>query len=977
MSGNRAADLTAITLQPGVYTNTSDRTAVGRWKDSNRIRFHKGLPEKIGGSQVLPLTNADGDNVTYRGEARARLDWSSLDNQKWIGFGTEKKLYLVNNGRLYDITPLRKTSSVTDPFTTLNTSAIVTVTDVDHRANEGDFIRIFSADTVGGLDLEGEYEITSITGPDTYTIDAGTASSGDATGGGDVTIEYDINSGLASNGELLGYGTGNYGEGTYGTPRQTGSGVMAKMRTWSLQQWGEDMVANPRGGPIYWWDRSTGPNSRAVVIQNAPAACERILVNPENQILIAVGSTTALGTPDKMNLRWTAQSDLNDWTASATNTAGGKRLDRGSSLVTADQSSSANLVWSNTQLYAMEFVDLPLVFGFRPLGTCSIVGPNAAADANGVEFFMGFDDFFVYDGTLRVLPCDVWTRVFKDFDKTQAEKVFCSYYPTKSEVRWDYPSRSSGTGENDRYVVYNYGEQVWYYGDMQRTAYGATPQALDEDMTSPYAFWNGEFYQQEVGTDEIDIDGVAVAQDWRLESWDIVMGGSDKVMLVNGVVPDFDHMYAGIMMDLMLKAYPRQQNYVTKSYTIAEGEQNLTVRAKASQIAMRFYGTAALGCDVRFGTFQALVTPYGGRMGQRAYVASAPEPPVLSGLLIDSTTIVEEVAVIQHDGHLSWTEAIVDNSSIVNYRLWRSVNGGPYALLATTPAHIRDYVDEALVEGSVYDYYVIADATNGESSDTSNGVQLAPEASEQDGELFLHAYAVLTFRSQANGTYAANGPWSSGGVVSSEEAGFDPGLDMYPMLCYEAGIGPTDMIATFSGTYNGSPVTRQVTLPGDTRYIIDETQPFHEITSVQITQSHSGADGFMTAGVSIRTITSTSGFDAVTFYGGIDASLQLTVSGTPRDIHGPLSDPSTGTPIDFVALGFTGVTLFIVKTANTAERTVDLQGTPDDESLVLPVGSGTSIDGVTEFESLDAVVVTAGTSSAPFAAIGARYRAPE
>jgi hypothetical protein len=728
LSGNRAASLTPLNLQPGILTNATDRTAVGRWKDSNRIRFHKGLPEKIGGSQVIQLSNSSGAVVQYRGKARARLDWSSLDNQKWIGFGTEKKLYLVNNGRLYDITPLRKTSSVTDPFTTQNGLPIVTVTDPDHRASEGDFIRVFSATAVGGLTLDGEYEITSVTGPDTYTVSAGSNASSSATGGGSVTIEYDINSGLESNGELVGYGTGNYGEGTYGTPRQTGSGVQAKMRTWSLQQWGEDMVANPRGGTIYWWDRSTGPNSRAVAIANAPSACERILVNPENQILIAIGSTTLGGTPDKMNIRWTAQGDLNDWTPNNDDTAGGKRLDTGSALITADKSRSSNLVWSNNQLYAMQFIDLPLVFGFDPLGACSIVGPNAATDANGVEFFMGFDDFFVYDGTLRVLPCDVWTHVFGDFDRDQAEKVFCSYYPTKGEVRWDYPSRTSGTGENDRYVVYNYNEQTWYYGEMERTAYGATPQALVEDMTSPYAFWDGELYQQEIGTDEIDVNGTAVAQDWWLESWDIVMGGSDKIMLVNGVVPDFDHMYAGIMMDLKLKAFPRQQDYVTKTYTIAEGDQNITVRAKAAQIAMRFYGTADLGCDVRFGTFQALVTPYGGRMGAKAYVAATPAAVVLTGTIIDSATLVEESPVVQHDGVLTWTEATVAGSSIVGYSLYRNADGGAYSLIAETPAHTRTYTDEDLTEDVVYDYYVVAHATNGEDSANSNVVELAPVA---------------------------------------------------------------------------------------------------------------------------------------------------------------------------------------------------------------------------------------------------------
>lgn len=610
MSGPRAAKYKDLRFEPGFFTNDTPRGSPNRWKDGNWVRFDRGLPEKMGGYARIPLT---GENSgIYTGVARALHDWASLDGQQWISIGTSCKLYLVNNAKLYDITPRRKSSTLTNPFGTTNGSPLVVVTDPNHRAEPGDHIRIFGGTAVGGLTLSGSYDVASVIGPNSYRINAGSNASSTATGGGDVSIEYDIACGLGSNGELLGYGTGLYGAGTYGTPRTAGQGIQTKLRTWSFDNWGEDLVASPSGGGLYWWDRTTGSNSRATLVQEAPSQIQRILVNPENRILIALGCTSLTGQPDKMLVRWCSQENFNDWTASTTNLAGGKRLDYGSEIITGIRSRGQNLIWTDTQLYGMEFVGAPFVFAFRPLGTCSIMGPNAAIDDNGIVYFMGVDDFFTYDGVLSPMPCDVHTYVFGDFDRTQADKVYCSTYRRKGEIRWEYPSES-GTGENDRYVVFNRNLNCWYYGTITRTAYHDVSRAISGSMTNPYGVNNGRLYQHEQGTD--DVDGVTTTvKAWFLESYDISIEGSDSFFLINSLVPDYDQISGAHNLYIKKKRRPQQAAYQTRGpYTVSGTIDFIDARARSSQMALRFENGLLAGQHFRMGKWQALATPYGGR----------------------------------------------------------------------------------------------------------------------------------------------------------------------------------------------------------------------------------------------------------------------------------------------------------------------------------------------------------------------------
>jgi hypothetical protein len=613
----RAAQFSDLQFQPGIASNAPARDLPGRWVASNRVRWHKGYPEKIGGWAVQPLTGANGG--VYVGTVRAACDWASLDSQQWIALATECKLYLINNQTLYDITPIRKTSNVTNVFTTTNTSATVLVSDLNHRANQGDHMSILGPIVVGGITLNGDYNILTVPDPDSYTILASTpATSGVALAGGAVTLQYDVSCGLATNGELYGYGTATYGGLTYGTPRAIGTGFPTKMRIWSLQNWGQDLLASYNDGELYWWQWSTGPNSRAAIIDEAPTSIQRLVVDSDRQFAIACGASNVTGDADPMNVRWCSEGNLNDWLPvefPVANTAGGQRPNFGSRMVTALQSRQQNLLWSDTQLYQMQFQGSPNIFGITELGKCFIVGPNAAVDVNGIVYMWCFDDFYIYDGTLRPLQCEMWETVFGNFDRTQAEMVYCSSYMTKSEVTWFYPAAGTDVMQ---YVTFNYDLGVFYGGTMPRTCYHDTSAALTGSLENPYAFNGGYLYLHEVGTDEVEI-GVTNPMAWFLQSWDIG-AQTDRPMLVNSVIPDFERLRNGLQFSYLTKEHPRDVAYQQVGpFIITPDTSRVDERASGTQIALlieaaKVAGVIVLGQDFRMGVWQSQASPHGKRI---------------------------------------------------------------------------------------------------------------------------------------------------------------------------------------------------------------------------------------------------------------------------------------------------------------------------------------------------------------------------
>ncbi len=579
---------------------------------------------------VTLIANVDGDSfpnsivvapafqseqTCYLGFARALHDWVDLDGERWLAIGTDVKLYLVNQGTLFDITPLRQTGILTDPFDTVLGDQTVTVNDVAHGGAVGNFVRFTGASIVGGLNLNDEFQIGTVIDANSYTIEADFPATSNDTGGGTVLFEYDIDIGASGNVTVQGWGTGPYGAGLYGFG-STVTGIAVKLRIWSLDNFGEDLLAAPSGGALFHWDLSLGTTTRAVLVEEAPATIQWMTVSPEARHVITFGAGTgnavAPGDPDKLLIRWASSENFEDWVPTSINTAGDLRLDKGSEIVTAIESRGDIIIMTDESLHAMQFIGGALVFSLRHLGqSVAIIGPNGGVDVNGIVFFMGEDDFLIYDGVLRVLDCDVRNQVFDDLNGAQGFKVFSSVNKLFTEVWWVYPDATSET--NTRYVKFNYKDLVWDYGTLERTAFHDSSAFL----LAPYATQGGKLFLHETGVDDADEDGVLHAMISFVESYDAeIEAGGEHIMHISRMIPDFKTLVGSVDLTLTGRQYPQDatDEVIKGPFTILPATDRIDMRMRARQISFRI-DSDALGDDWRMGTWRAKVKPHGRRGG--------------------------------------------------------------------------------------------------------------------------------------------------------------------------------------------------------------------------------------------------------------------------------------------------------------------------------------------------------------------------
>ena len=458
--------LKKLLLKSGVNRENTRYTSEGGWYECDKIRFRQGTPEKIGGWQRI-------SNSTFQGVCRSLWNWVTLGSQNLIGVGTNLKFYLAQGGVYNDITPLRDTVVLTDPFDTTIGSPIVVVTDANGGFADDDFVTFSGATAVGGITVAGEYQITLTTTPNEYTIDVGTAATSTATGGGTVTAAYQIGTGAAFAVPQTGWGASFWGSGTWGI----GATSTNAIRLWSQGNFGEDLIFGPRGGPIYYWDATSSTSSRGVALSSlsgasdVPTSQRLIEISDINRFVFAFGANEfASATVNPMLVRWSDQGSAVDWTPAVGSQAGFLTLSRGSEIVSAKQSRQEVLVWTDAALYAMQYVGAPVVWSAQLVGeNISIAGQNAVAYANGVSYWMGKDKFYKYDGRVQPLRCDLRKFIFDDFNDQQYDQVVAGTNESYHEVWWFYCSNDAT--QNDRYVVYNYLEDVWYYGTMSRTAW--------------------------------------------------------------------------------------------------------------------------------------------------------------------------------------------------------------------------------------------------------------------------------------------------------------------------------------------------------------------------------------------------------------------------------------------------------------------------------------------------------------------------
>ena len=469
--------LKKILFKAGVNKENTRYTTEGGWYEADKIRFRQGNPEVIGGWIRISVN-------TFLGVCRSLWNWVLLDGKNIVGLGTNLKFYLENGGAYNDITPLRVVPAPTinnNPFATTISLTLVTVTDTAHGAVTGDFVTFSGATSVGGLDLNNEYQIT-VVDANTYTITAATAASSTTTGGGaSVVAAYQISVGPEVQQVLEGWGAGGWGLGTWGNGAPVAT-VFGALRIWSQQNFGEDLVFAPRGGGLYYWDATGGLSTRGVLVSSLMGADAEV---PSVVNLVAVSDTSrfvfCFGCDDygssvlnPMLIRWSDQENILIWNPAITNQAGSVTLSHGSEIIAVVQSRQEQIVFTDSAVYSLQYLGPPVVWQTQLLGdNTSIYGPNAAVLASGIVYWMGIDKFYKYDGRVQTLNCDLRRFIFSDINRNQNLQVFAGLNEGFNEIWWFYCSQNST--EIDRYVIYNYieneGKGVWYYGTMGRTAW--------------------------------------------------------------------------------------------------------------------------------------------------------------------------------------------------------------------------------------------------------------------------------------------------------------------------------------------------------------------------------------------------------------------------------------------------------------------------------------------------------------------------
>jgi hypothetical protein len=464
--------LKKLTLKAGVNRENTRYTNENGWYDCDKVRFRQGTPEKIGG--WISFTQS------FAGLCRSLWNWVTLGGQNLLGIGTNEKFYINQGGTNYDATPLRATVTLTNPFTTVLNSATVTVTDAAGGYIDGDWVTFSGMTPFNNVDLNGEFKISNVdvAAPGTYTITASTLANAGGTGGGTVTAAYQINIGLPIASPFAGWGAGGWGSGGWG------SGLVSSisaMRLWSQSNFGEDLIFGPRGGPVYYWSAAGGVGTRGVNITSLPGADAytptiqnlSFVTDTNRQVMVFGTNEYGTSTFNPMLIRWSAAESVTDWEVLATSQAGFLTLSHGSQIIGALQARQEILVWTDSTLYSLQFVTNEPWWTSQLLAdNISIASQNAMAVASGVTYWMGIDKFYKYDGRTQTLRCDLRQYIFNDIDLSQSEQIFAGTNEGFNEVWWFYCSATSNPEKRaNRYVVYNYAEDIWYYGNLERTAW--------------------------------------------------------------------------------------------------------------------------------------------------------------------------------------------------------------------------------------------------------------------------------------------------------------------------------------------------------------------------------------------------------------------------------------------------------------------------------------------------------------------------
>ena len=620
-------------FNPGINKEGTAYTAEGGWFDGNLVRFRKGLPEKIGGWAKNSLN-------AYKGTGRKLHAWVNLQGTKFLGLGTRVKLYIQEGDVFNDVTPLRVTTSAGDvTFSATNGSSTITATDSAHGAVVGDFVTFSGAASLGGLVtaavLNQEYEIATVPSVNTFTFtakdtsgDTVTANASDSgNGGSSVVGAYQINVGLDVYVAGSGWGSGTWGSGTFGSVSALSANN--QLRLWSIDNFGEDMLACVRAGGIYYWDNSDGVSTRAKALEDLtsvnlpPTLGLQVIVSDIDRHAIVLGAdpisgTSRTGSVDPLLVAWSDQENILEWEPKSTNTAGSLRLSSGSQILGGLRARQEILIWTDTSLYSLQFIGPPLTFGLNLVNEgVGLIGPNAAINAPPGVFWMDRKGFYVYNGSVQNIPCSVHSYVFDDINEEQNFQFFAFLNRQFNEVGWFY--NSSDSDLPDRYVTFNYTDSVWSIGQLARTAWidegiENNPRAAGSASSSYY------IYDQETGN---DADGSPMTNVY-IESGDFDIGEGEEFQFIRRMIPDVKFTGTGgsgqqINTVLKTRNYPGDSLATDSTNAFTATTTKIDMRARARQAAVRFESDddaatgVQLGVGFRVGGTRLDIRPNGRR----------------------------------------------------------------------------------------------------------------------------------------------------------------------------------------------------------------------------------------------------------------------------------------------------------------------------------------------------------------------------
>ena len=593
--------LQRLQFKPGVNRDQTNYAGEGGFYECDKIRFRSGFPQKIGGWLRYGL-------FTLIGVCRQMYNYISFNSDNIMSYGTSKKLYLEVGGNLVNITPLRPSSpTFTTPTTdncidTVNGSTIVTISFTGAAPIAGNYVQISGATAVGGVpaaELNANHEILTVPTTDTFTIQVTTAATSTVTGGGGtgITVSFEITVGAEVTSYGYGWGASPWGGGTF-----TGWGggavtpITVFQRDWFMDNFDSDLIANIRNGPIYIWEYNASFNTRAVLLSSLTGASDvpdeamQILISQNDKHLLAFGATPyGGGSFDPLLIRWASQNQPTVWTPLPTNSAGFLRVSRGSRIVRALPTRQEVLVWTDSHLYSLQFTGTTDVFALQEMAdNISIMSPRACISANNVTYWMGQDKFYAYSGRVETLPCTLRNYVFQDFNYDQSDQVICGTNEQWHEIWWMYPSANAQT--NDRYVIYNYLEQIWYYGTIARTAWLDSPLRKYPQGVGGYYVYN---HEQGVNDDILPMTSFITSNDFDI-------GDGENLLLIKRIIPDinFDGSTAAnpqVLLTMRPRNFPGS-NYMdnnepsvtrTSTVPIEQYTNQVFLRARARQMGFK------------------------------------------------------------------------------------------------------------------------------------------------------------------------------------------------------------------------------------------------------------------------------------------------------------------------------------------------------------------------------------------------------